>query len=71
MRLRLGDQFETDKGSFVVTGIQFSQGKRIGVLIKPYRVENDPHYQAKFVDDELFENNEYKYKGNKILGDVQ
>ena len=65
--LRLGDIFETAKGSFVVVGIQFSNRQRTGVLIKPYRVENDEHYQAKFVADELIEKNDYEYKGNKTL----
>ena len=67
--LVLGDQFETDKGDYVVTGIQFKGGKRVGCLIKPYRVENDEHTAPSFLSDEQIEKNwnSINYKGNKVL----
>lgn len=71
VNLVLGDIFQTHKGAFVVTGIQFTKGvTRLGVLIKPYRVANDPRHPATFVADETLEANRYEYKGNKLFGDV-
>ena len=65
--LILGDVFETKKGTFVVTGIQFQKGRRIGVLIKAYNFANDDRHSPKFLSDELIKINEFKYKGNELL----
>jgi len=66
--LVLGDVFETDKGTFIVTGIQFKGRKRIGVLIKALVSENDPTHQAKFLSDEIIKENfkNIKYKENRV-----
>jgi len=66
--LVLGDVFETNKGTFIVTGIQFKGCKRIGVLIKALVFENDPTHQAKFLSDDIINKNykNLKYKENKL-----
>ncbi len=65
--LVLGDKFETKKGLFVITGIQFNRGKRIGVIFKPYVSHDDPRTPGSYLADEVIENNykNFEYKGNE------
>lgn len=52
--LILSDVFETDKGKFFVSGIQFKGGLRIGPLLKPYDLRRDSSVDGKlFTDDEI------------------
>ena len=65
--LVLGDKFSTGKGDYVVTGIKFKRGERIGVLILPYVTANDPKEVSKFLSDEIIKENwsKLEYKGNE------
>jgi len=66
--LILGDQFETDKGDYVVTGIQFEGKERTGVIILPYITANDAREKGKFLSDKDIEKNwdKLKYKKNEL-----
>ena len=67
--LRLGDVFETKKGTYVVTGISYSKGGMIGVQIKIYAFYKDDNHEFTFLSNEQIEKN-YKnltYKKNILL----
>ena len=63
--LILGDKFETKKGTFVCTGIQFNRGKRIGIIFKPYVSWDDPRTPGSYLADSIIDSNynNFKYTG--------
>ena len=65
--LILGDKFETDKGTFVVTGIKFSQGERTGIIFKPYVSYDDDRTPGNYLSDDVLKiyYNKIKYRGNE------
>ena len=60
--LILSDVFETDKGCFIVDGIAFKNGKRIGVNILPYRVKDERNQNKSFLSDDDLKKNYSKIK---------
>ena len=67
--LRLGDVFETKKGTYVVTGISYSKGWMIGVQIKIYAFYKDENHDPTFLSNEQIDKNynNLTYKKNILL----
>ena len=67
--LRLGDVFETRKSTYVVTGISYSKGLKIGVQIKIYAFYKDENHEHTFLSNEQIEKNynNLTYKKNILL----